>query len=177
MRQFFAVAPASSSRAGEEIRRTQFSATVPMLNGPMASKRHLAPLIRVAVVMIAIQILPATALAHAGHTPHSISRTTHDHVTGAATHLNPAHENAEHTGAAAEIVAVELDANQVAAASGMCNDGCCASGFSCCVSAMLSETAADLSNGLSGSKVVRLRISIRPGIEPETLPKPPKSFT
>jgi hypothetical protein len=149
-----------------------------MLSGPMVSKRHLAALIRVAVVMIAIQMLPATALAHAGHTrtPDLISSTTHHHATGGATHLNPAHENAEHTGAAAEIVAVKLGANQ-AAVSGMCNAGCCASGFSCCAPAMLSETAAALSNGLSGSKVVRPRTSIRSGIEPETLPKPPKSFT
>ena len=145
----------------------------------MVSRPHLAALLRVAIVTIAVQMSAATAaLAHAGHThaQHSISTDAYERANGDANLSSAPRANAEHTGRAAQVAAIGLGAER-AAATGMCKDGCCTSGFSCCAPAMLSEAIADLPSGLRRQKVVRLRTPMRPGIDPETLPKPPKSFT
>jgi hypothetical protein len=145
----------------------------------MISKRPLAALLWVAIVMIAVQMSPVAALAHAGHTHahDSISSVAHHQPNGNATQVNTAPANAEHAGAVAEAAALGPDADR-AAASTKCRLGCCANGgFSCCAPAMLCENAPDLPGCMSGLKVVRLRTRTESGVDPETLPKPPKSFT
>jgi hypothetical protein len=137
----------------------------------MISKRQLAAVIWIAIVTIAVQLLPASALAHGGHAHlrDSIVTVTHGRAECDALQLN-----AEHTEAVAQAVAVNVN---WAATSGTCNDGCCASGFSCCVPAILPEPILRLPARLHALKIERPATSIRAGIDPEAIPKPPKSFT
>jgi hypothetical protein len=81
---------------------------------------------------------------------------------------------AEHTGAVAQAKAADISRTAI---SGTCNDGCCASGFSCCGPAILPEPILRLPSCLKTLKLERAGAPIRAGIDPEALPKPPKSFT
>jgi hypothetical protein len=131
-----------------------------------------------AIVTIAVQMWPITALAHAGHThgQEAIAAVAHNHPNGDAAQVNAEPARAENRGERVEVTIVELDADR-GAASGKCNDACCPSGFSCCAPAMLSEGAPDLPVCIRGLKLARLRTRMQSGVDPETLPKPPKSFT
>jgi hypothetical protein len=137
----------------------------------MISKRQLATVIWIAIVAIAVQLVPAAALAHSGHTHlrGSMAAASHNRAEGVGFQLN-----AEHTGAVALAQAADISR---AATFGMCNDGCCASGFSCCAPAILPEPILRLPAHLKALQVERPETSTRAGIDPEALPKPPKSFT
>jgi hypothetical protein len=141
----------------------------------MIPARLLAMALRIAIVMIAIALFPANALAHAGH----------DHARDAislGTHApSPDRDQInKQTGAGRATPVTHLEATAVngsrAVACGMCHNGCCASGFSCCAPVVLSEHGVNLRHA-RGFKVVRPELLLRPGIHPDTLPKPPKSFT
>jgi hypothetical protein len=137
------------------------------------SKRPLAALIWVAIVTIAVQLLPTVAFAHAGHSHARDLISTGDRGNADdATPLNA--KDIEH--GVAEIAVAGVDAAGSAVPSATCNGGCCSSGFSCCAPAMLSEPVARLPVPLSGLTLVRSAAPMRPGVDPETLPKPPKSF-
>jgi hypothetical protein len=137
----------------------------------MILKRQLAAVIWIAIVMIAAQLVPAAALAHSGHAHlHSAgAAVTHDRAEGDALQLK-----AEHATAVAQAQRADISR---AATSGICNDGCCASGFSCCAPAILPEPILGLPSPLKALKIERPAASMRAGIDPEALPKPPKSFT
>jgi hypothetical protein len=139
--------------------------------GAMISKRQLAAALWIAIVTIAVQLLPATALAHGDHAHlrDSITSATQDRAEVGALQLN-----AEHTGAVAQTKAADISRTAI---SGTCNDGCCASGFSCCGPAILPEPILRLPSRLKTLKLERPGASIRAGIDPEAFPKPPKSFT
>jgi hypothetical protein len=139
----------------------------------MTSNREFAAVIWIAITMIAVQLLPATALAHDGHAHVRVSITA-DGAAGDAIQFNAAKTTGEHTGAFAQAESAE---DSRASTSGTCNSGCCASGFSCCVPAILAEPTLRLPNRLKALKVERPGTSIRAGIDPEALPEPPKSFT
>lgn len=126
----------------------------------------------IAIVTIAVQLLPAPALAHAGHTPaaQAASSAGYHRADG----IPRSHFVNEHVGAFAELAAA--GAHLPPAPSGACNDGCCASGFSCCAPALVSEPILNMPTLFSGREAVRVEAS-RAGIDPETKPKPPKSFT
>jgi hypothetical protein len=131
-------------------------------------------LIWVAIVAIAIQLLPTVALAHAGHSHARDLISTGDR--GNADDATPSKaKDTEH--GVAEIAVAGVDADGSAVPSATCNGGCCSSGFSCCAPAMLSEPVAHGPILLSGRTPVRSAAPMRPGVDPETLPKPPKSFT
>ena len=134
----------------------------------MILKRQLAAVIWIAIVMIAAQFVPAAALAHNGHA-HAGAAVTHDRAGGDAHQLK-----AEHTGAVAQAQTADISRD---ATSGTCNDCCCASGFSCCAPAILAEPILGLPSPLKALKIERPAASLRAGIDPEALPKPPKSFT
>jgi hypothetical protein len=139
--------------------------------GAMIPTRQLAAALWIAIATITVQLLPATALAHGGHANlrDSITAVTHDRAEGSALQLN-----AKHTGAVAQAKAADVSRTAI---SGTCNDGCCASGFSCCAPAILPEPILRLPSCLKTLKLERAGASIRAGIDPEALPKPPKSFT
>ena len=137
----------------------------------MILNRQLAAVLWIAIVTVAVQLLPSAALAHGGHAHlrDSITAVTHDRAEGDALQLN-----AEHTGAVAQAKAADVSRTAI---SGTCNDGCCASGFSCCGPAILPEPILRLPSCLKTLKLERAGAPIRAGIDPEALPKPPKSFT
>jgi hypothetical protein len=137
----------------------------------MTSKRELVAVIWLAIVMIAVQLVPAAALAHGGHAHlHGAgAAVTHDRTEGDAHQLK-----AEHTGAVAQAQTADISRD---ATSGACNDCCCASGFSCCAPAILAEPILGLPSPLKALKIEQPAASLRAGIDPEALPKPPKSFT
>ena len=137
----------------------------------MISKRQCAALIWIAITMIATQLLPATALAHGGHAHlrGSIAAATDHRAEGDAAQLKT-----EHTIAIAQAKAADVSRDET---SGTCDDGCCASGFSCCAPAVLPEPMLRLPERLKALTIERPGQSIRAGIDPEALPKPSKSFT
>jgi hypothetical protein len=137
----------------------------------MISKRQLAAVLWITIVTIVVQLLPATALAHGGHAHigDPITAVTNDRAEGGVIQ-----SNVEHAGAVTRAQAA-ADISRVATV-GMCNDGCCASGFSCCAPAILPEAIFGLPVHLKVLKVERPGTSRRAGIDPEALPKPPKSF-
>lgn len=141
----------------------------------MIPKGQLAAVIRIAIVTIAVVLLPGTALAHAGHAhgPSSISLGAPDRSHDYANHLN-VRANAKSV-VVAETMTAAMNASRTAA-SGICSNTCCTSGFSCCAPAMLSETVY-FPEYARDPEVVGLGTPMRAGIDPEALPEPPKSFT
>jgi hypothetical protein len=136
-------------------------------------------LLWVALATIAAQLWPIPARAHNGrtHGAHAISILAPDHANNGAIQNNAQHANAGQAEGITEVAIAGVDIGIRAAPPATCNGDCCASGFSCCAPVMLSEAAADWPNCVRALKVVRLRTPNRPGIDPETLPRPPKSFT
>ena len=137
----------------------------------MISKRQLATVIWIAIVTIAVQLLPATALAHGGHAHlrGSIATATDHRAESDAAQLKTERRIAIAQANAADVSRAET--------SGTCDDGCCASGFSCCAPAVLPEPMLRLPERLKALTIERPGQSIRAGTDPEALPKPPKSFT
>ena len=137
----------------------------------MISKRQWAAVIWIAITTIAVQLLPATALAHGGHAHlrGSLAAVTDHRAQGDAAQLKT-----EHTIAIAQAKAADVSRDET---SGTCDDGCCASGFSCCVPAVLPEPMFRLPERLKALTIERPGQSMRAGIDPEALPEPPKSFT
>ena len=137
----------------------------------MISKRQLATVIWIVIVTIAVQLLPTTALAHGGHAHlrGSLAAVTDHRAQGDAAPVKT-----EHTIAIAQAKAADVSRDET---SGTCDDGCCASGFSCCAPAVLPEPMFRLPERLKALTIERPGQSIRAGIDPEALPKPPKSFT
>ena len=141
----------------------------------MIPKGQLATVIRIAIVTIAVVLLPGTALAHAGHAhgPGSVSLNAPDRSHDHANHLNV---QASATVAVAEsMTAAAINASRTTASS-ICSNTCCTSGFSCCAPAMLCE-AVNFPEYAHDPEVVRPGPPMRAGIDPEALPEPPKSFT
>jgi hypothetical protein len=137
----------------------------------MISKRQLGAVLWIAIVTIAVELLPATALVHGGH---AHLRGSIAAVTNQRAERDAAPLKTEHTIAIARAKAADVSRAQT---SGTCDDGCCASGFSCCAPAVLSEPMLRLPERLKAPTIERPGQSIRAGIDPEALPKPPKSFT
>src|SRR5262245_43397536 len=142
----------------------------------MAARRPLAVLFWTAIVAIAVQLTPTSAWAHAGHKHGPVATVEQPTVS------HEIRANSERAGstAIAEMTAASAaaaDTRSGAASSGACHDPCCASGFSCCAPALLAEAPPDLPDGASRSDVGRAAPPMRAGIDPETLPKPPKSFS
>jgi hypothetical protein len=136
----------------------------------MISKRQLGAVLWIAIVTIAVQLLPATALAHGGHA----LRGSIAAVTNQRADRDAAPVKTEHTIAIAQAKAADVSRAET---SDTCDDGCCANGFSCCVPAALPEPMLRLPERLKALTIEQPGQSIRAGIDPEALPKPPKSFT
>ena len=143
----------------------------------MVLKRQLAALIWAATVLIAAQFLPTVAEAHAGHdhashsvaAAHGVAAPLSDHV------VDPAESaNAERAAAPTELASVNSN-NIPAAPSGGCNGSCCGTGNACCGAVLLFSSAV-LPDVGGGQQPVGTASSAPPGIGPDALRKPPKSF-
>ena len=143
----------------------------------MALKRQLAALIWAATVMIAAQFLPSIAQAHAGHDHASYSvAAAHGVAAALSDHVVDPTESAEAKRAAAPTELTSVESNTVPAApSGGCNGACCGTGNACCGAVVMFSAAALPDVGV-GRQPVGTASSAPPGIEPDALRKPPKSF-
>jgi hypothetical protein len=138
----------------------------------MALKRQLTALIWAAAVLVAAQFLPGVAQAHSGHdhASHSVA------VASSELSAEPA-KPAEATRAAAvtELASADSDA-MPAAPSGGCNGSCCGTGAGCCGAALLFSPSAALPKVGVARQPIGSASPIPPGIDPDALRKPPKSF-
>jgi hypothetical protein len=141
-----------------------------MIN-PMALKRQLATLLWAATVLAAAQFLPSIAQAHAGHdhASHSVAVALPDRPAD-----TDKSAEAEQAAAPAELASVDSNATP-AAPSGGCNGSCCGTGNACCGAILLFSPAALPDVGV-GRQPVGTASSAPPGIDPDALRKPPKSF-
>jgi hypothetical protein len=143
----------------------------------MRWRRGLAALIWGAVVMIAIQLVPTTVRAHAGHT-----HVAHVLDTRSAATV-PVHHARDHTAKPTPGLA-HVPAEFASTSPGdepgtthTCMGGCCASGCPCCVPMTLAESEPSwppLSNALDINVPAP---PTRAGIDPEAPAKPPKSLS
>ena len=144
----------------------------------MVLKRQLAALIWAATVLIAAQFLPSVAQAHAGHNhaSHSVA-AAHDVAAALSGHVVDSAESAKAERAAAPTELASVNSNTIPAApSGGCNGSCCGTGSACCGAILLFSSAALPDVGV-GQQPVGTASSAPPGIDPDALRKPPKSFT
>ncbi|MGE3148556.1 MAG: hypothetical protein AB7K04_05750 [Pseudorhodoplanes sp.] len=137
----------------------------------MGLKRQLATLLWAAAVLIAAQLLPSFAQAHAGHdhASQSVVAALSDHVADPAKSTE-----AKRAAASAELASVDSSTIPAAPATG-CNGSCCGTGNACC-GAILLFSSVSLPEVGAGQQLVGTASSAPPGIDPDALRKPPKSF-
>jgi len=128
-----------------------------------------------ALALAGLLFVSGTALAHQGHSHQGV----HAHATAHATQAGVSHapvQNAFPSEAVMfDVVATQAD-DQTDSPANTCNGACCAASFSCCGSAMAPLPVALGPPHLRGHAVAIRAGPIGPGINPEALPKPPKSF-
>jgi hypothetical protein len=121
------------------------------------------------LALVGLSVASTTAQAHQGHAHH-----------GAQAHHADKHHHSVHLDArtipTAQVMSRAPADEPADGLADTCNGACCAASHSCCGSAM-----ASLAVALGPTDLRSLRIAIRagpigPGIDPEALPKPPKSF-
>jgi hypothetical protein len=139
----------------------------------MASRRQRVAVIWTAIVMIVAALLPQTARAHAGHSHvrQPVVRAAHSE------HSGPEQSHTAPSGSRRAAIVEARAGHDRTTTSPACPFDCCTTGFSCCVPAMLPDAQVDLSAPLNGPQVIRPESLTRRGIDPETLSKPPRSYT
>jgi hypothetical protein len=136
----------------------------------MVLRHRLAGLIWAALLVLAIQLVPNAAFAHAGHdhsgvAPTSSSSIAHPQTSDAA--QQPATE--------LELTAVDEQGEQGSTSSSGCIGGCCGSGMSCC-GAVLAFSTGGLPDDNGPADIVAPVSDRRAGIDPDALGRPPKSL-
>ena len=137
----------------------------------MALKRQLATLFWAATVLVAAQFMPSIAQAHAGH-----DHTSHSVAVAFSDRLADPDKSADAERAAAPAELASVNSNTIPAVpSGGCNGSCCGTGNACCGAVLLFSSATLPDVGV-GQQPVGTASSAPPGIDPDALRKPPKSF-
>jgi hypothetical protein len=140
----------------------------------MALKRHLAAVIWAAVLVVAVQCAPGIALAHGGHNhapaPHAVPSPSDEDVPQAGG------DAAQNAAPSMEIAAPDRRVDPATTPSGACNGSCCGKGTSCCGPALPPAGAAGPPLHCRAPPPFEGGGPMRSGIDPEALPKPPKSF-
>jgi hypothetical protein len=139
----------------------------------MIPGRQLAAVIWIAILTVVIQLSPAPALAHAGHSHARTSIAANDRANNGA-QLDGVH--AANGKMSTSITITKPASDDSASVPCTCNGGSCANGFSCCAPAVLADSIIHLPILADGAEVLRLGAPMLAGIDPEALPKPPKSF-
>ena len=139
----------------------------------MNLRHQLVRALGAAIVMIAAYLMPAVAQAHAGHVhpaPAAVAAATSASPDNSATAAKAAPLDA-----VAKAVAV-LRADRSTQAPARCNGFCCGVNMSCCAPALAPEAATLVPLPALSRLVLIYQAPARPGIDPEALPKPPRSF-
>ena len=157
----------------------------PQLKGSievMIPSRGLAALIWGVVVLIAIQLVPTTARAHAGHAHVSAAQVSAAHGGGSSSAVM--HDRASDHAiyprtsvASPEVATAAPDNDGSTAPAAPCNCGYCAAGCPCCVPMILAEPGAGWPPPSTATDIIGQASSTRPGVDPEAPAKPPKSCT
>ena len=153
----------------------------------MIPSRGLAALIWGVVVLIAIQLVPTTARAHAGHAHVSAAQVSGAQVSGAYVPGSSSavmHDRASDHAisprtsvASPEVATAAPDNDGSTAPAAPCNCGYCAAGCPCCVPMILAEPGAGWFPPSTATDIIGQASSTRPGVDPEAPAKPPKSCT
>src|SRR5215207_1704859 len=130
-----------------------------------------------AAVLIAVYLIPSAAWAHASHGQHGAQVSTavahHDHA--AAKTANRAGTIVSSPGEATIVTAAVVPGRSSDPESG-CVMGCCAMGAGCCPGVMAVAGFPQV-GPVSQARLVRPRhLAVAGGIDPEALPKPPRSL-
>src|SRR5215208_7269684 len=148
----------------------------------MKLARQLARMVAAMIVMIIAYLAPSAVLAHAGHhheppavvlssgappAPDVIAFGSHGAVTPSALAIEPATADATVGVADRETLA------PLKTCTGSC---CCNTGMVCCAHALTADIGSAGLIGAAARPIVLPEDLARPGVDPEALPKPPKSF-
>lgn len=138
----------------------------------MAARQRLAGLIWAAILVVAAQLVPTNALAHAGHAHHHAAAAP----TATTSDRQPVQvEETERTRPRSEVVATAEQAPPAdACPTSGCTGSCCGTGVGCCGAVMPVAPLQTLPNGGRGNGLPLRRSDPRAGIDPDALGKPPK---
>ena len=139
----------------------------------MNLRHQLVRVMGAAIVLIAAYLMPTVAQAHAGHVhaaPAAVAAATSASPDNSATAAKAAPYDA-----IAKTVAV-LRADRSTQAPARCKGFCCGVNMSCCAPALAPEAATLVPLPAPSRLVLIYQAPARPGIDPEALPKPPRSF-
>lgn len=133
-------------------------------------------ILAVAIVMIAAYFVPSAGQAHAGHAhlpPTAV--TASDVLSARSSHMAAAAIIAE---VRATPIAADVADPDTPAPIKRCNgDCCCSAGMHCCAHGILALEAGGAVLMRTAAKLAPVPDFLaRPGIDPEALPKPPRTF-
>lgn len=127
-------------------------------------------------ILVALTLIPSAAWAHGahgGHRAHGLSAGPGHHEPGGAPRSAEAAEAAAERSRPAAIALAPAGPDEGAAA---CVAGCCAIGSGCCPGLMVLVGDALLTDPPVARRVRPRHLGSGFGIDPEALPKPPRSF-
>jgi hypothetical protein len=138
----------------------------------MAARAYIGQMLLAAIVLIAAQLTPSVALAHAGH--------SHDAgVTAAVAPPTPL----DQAGSVRSDTPRDQEVRNAAhGASGkidveICTAGvCCGNGMACCGAVLATDQPGSPLPSLRSVRAMAPNAPDTSGIEPQALPKPPRSF-
>ena len=134
----------------------------------MALKRSIAALIWAAILAVAVQLVPGTALAHGSHTPVAVAH--------AASAGHDAHRPAvarTHAPAQAVVSAAAHEHAPAPTKPGNCTGGCCSNGTSCC-GGLLSVDTTSMLRDVPMPERVFSHTAPPSGLAPDELIRPPR---
>ena len=136
----------------------------------MGLDRQLMHSLVAAIVLLAAYLVPSAAEAHAGHHHHARAAVS-------APHVNPVEPQSAITTTSAEVgtqIWVTEPAPDTPMRAKGCNGLCCGMGVACCVHALVAESGA-VAPVRTAARPIRVpELALRPGVDPEALPKPPR---
>lgn len=128
-----------------------------------------------AILAIALQLVPAPALAHAGHAHHAGdgAALAHHQHGGEAVQQKDATRAAQPVSQPPELVALP-DPTGDAGDFGACTGACCGAGAGCCGAAALVGSTAELPDIGPAPGSAAPIVDRRSGIDPDGLARPPR---
>ena len=144
--------------------------------------RQLARMLAAMIVMIVAYLAPSAAQAHAGH-----HHESHAVVSGSgATPAPDVNSFGSHRAAAPSALAIEpatsdatvgvADQDALTPLKTCTGSCCCSTGMVCCAHALTADIGSAGLIGAAASLIVLPEDLARPGVDPEALPKPPRSL-
>ena len=142
--------------------------------GLMRLERQLVHMLVAAITLIAAYLVPSSADAHGNHL-HEFPAVSASELASAGRPDVPAVTAQDASASPDEVSARRALAGQLVPVKG-CNGLCCDTGVACCLHALAPE-AGGVVPQCKAVRPARLpNLFARPGIDPEALPKPPRTI-